>query len=210
MAEEEKYVVQLNDDFYRESFGNVVLIIFGILVAIFFLITLSLYLYLNKPPPVVFHVDGDWRVQPPVPLDQPYFQNFHKPDLLQWVADSLPKAFEFDFNNYNEQIAAASQYFTPDGWKIFLNLLNVYANNNNVLSNKLFVRGVPAGAPSLINEGLLGGRYAWQLQMPITINYSGFRPPNPVTLQLQVWVVRVSTLNNLNGVGIDNVVVANG
>jgi intracellular multiplication protein IcmL len=210
MAEEELQTVVLRDDFYRDSFGKVVLVIFGIVVAIICLIALSVYLYLSKPPPVTFHVDGDWRVQAPVPLDQPYFQNFQKPDLLQWVADSVPQAFHFDFNHYNDQLKVASQYFTAEGWKIFLNQLNIYANYNNVQSGKLFVRASPSGAPSLVNEGLLGGRYAWLVVIPITISYSGYKPPGQKDLQLQVTVVRVSTLNNLTGVGIDNVVVVNG
>jgi hypothetical protein len=88
--------------------------------------------------------------------------------------------------------------------------LNIYANYNNVQSGKLFVRASPSGAPSLVNEGLLSGRYAWLVTMPITVSYSGYKPPGPRDLQLQVTVVRVSTLNNLTGVGIDNVVVVNG
>jgi len=207
MAEEELQNIVLRDDFYRDSFGKVVLVIFGILVAIAFLIALSVYLYMSKPPPVTFHVDGDWRVQPPVPLDQPYLE---RADLLQWVADSVPQAYHFDFNHYNEQLKVAPQYFTTDGWNIFLNQLNIYANYNTVQSGKIFVRAAPSAAPSLVNEGLLAGRYAWLVNIPITISYSGFKPPGSKDLQLQVTVVRVSTLNNLTGVGIDNMVVVNG
>jgi intracellular multiplication protein IcmL len=207
MAEEEVQNVVLRDDFYRDSFGKVILVIFGILVAIASLVALSVYLYLSKPAPITFKVDGDWRVLPPVPLDKPYLE---RADLLQWVADSIPQAFHFDFNHYNDQLKVASQYFTADGWNIFLNQLNIYANYNNVQSGKLFVRASPSGAPSLVNEGLLSGRYAWLVMIPITVSYSGYKPPVPRDLQLQVTVVRVSTLNNLSGVGIDNVVVVNG
>jgi len=210
MAQEGIQDVVFRDDFYRDSFGKIVLIILGILVAIVFLIALSVYLYIDKPAPVTFHVDGDWRVQPPVPLNQPYFQNFHQADMLQWVADSVPQAFHFDFNHYNEQKEAISQFFTPDGWKIFSNQLNIYANYNNVQSDKLFVRAIPTAAPSVVQEGLLGGRYAWLVNIPITISYSGFKPPGSKDLQLQVTVVRVSTLDNLTGVRIDNIVVLNG
>lgn len=204
---EEFHVVNLRDDFYRDSFGKVVVIIIGILTAIILLVALSIYLYLDKPPPVTFPVDKEWRVIKPVPLDQPYLS---RPDLYQWVSDVIQKVFVLDFNHYNDQLKTASQYFTTDGWKVFLNQLNVYANYNNVQAYKLFVNGVPAGAPYLLNDGLLAGRYAWWVQMPITINYAGYSPPPSKTLTLQVLVVRVPTLNNLNGVGIDNVIVANG
>jgi intracellular multiplication protein IcmL len=205
MAEEELRVVQLREDFYRDSFGKVILIIISIFIAIFLLVALSLYLYLNIPSPVVFPVDKEWRIQPPVPLDKPYLP---QSDLLQWVGDALQRSFVFDFNHYNEQLKVASQFFTADGWKVFLNQLNIYANYNTVQANKVFVNSAPAGAPVILNQGLLSGRYAWWVQMPINLNYAGLRPPFNKTLILQVLVVRVSTLNNLTGVGIDNVIVA--
>lgn len=205
MAEQELRVAELRDDFYRDSFGKVILIIVSVCVAIVLLIALFIYLLLDKPPPVTFLVGSEWRVQPPVPLDQPYLLTS---DLLQWVSDAIPRAFNYDFNHYNTQLNSATKYFTPDGWKVFLNQLNNYANYNNVQAYKLFVSGTPAGAPFILNQGLLSGRYAWWIQMPITVNYAGYNPPPAKTLVLQVLVVRVSTLNNLMGVGIDNVIVA--
>lgn len=199
--------MELQDDYYRDSFGKVVLIIVGIVFGIVLLALLSLYLYLDKPKPITFVVDNEWRVQPPVPLDQPYLS---EPDLLQWASDVLPKAFNYDFNHYNDQLKFASQYFTADGWKIFLNQLNIYANYNTVQTNKLFINAKPAAAPYLLNKGLLSGRFGWWIQMPIVLKYAGLNPTPDKNLTLQLLVVRVSTLNNLMGVGIDNVLVVTG
>jgi hypothetical protein len=44
--------------------------------------------------------------------------------------------------------------------------------------------------------------------MPVIINYDGLKPPVGKQLVLQVLVIRVSTLNNLLGVQIDNVIQA--
>lgn len=207
MAEEDIHVVGLRDAFYRDSFGKVVLAMVGIVVAILLLIGLSLYFYLNTPPPITFHVGDEMRVLPPVPLDKPYLS---EPELLQWVADVLPKTFDYDFNHYNDQLKDAAQYFTTDGWKIFLNQLNINANYTNVQAYKLFVNGTAAGAPFILRQGVIqeSGRYGWWVQMPIIISYAGYQPPPAKTVNLQVLVVRVSTLNNLNGVGINNVILA--
>lgn len=205
MAEEALHVVELRDDFYRDSFGKVIFIIASIIVSILLMVMVAVYLYLKEPPPVVFPVDAEWRVQPAVPLTQPYLS---EPDLLQWVSDVIPRSFIYDFSRYNDQLKQNSQYFTADGWRVFLNQLNNYANYNTVQTNKMFVNGVPAGAPFILNQGLLSGRYAWWIQMPITINYIGNNRTNYQNLTLQILVVRVSTLNNLIGVGIDNVVVS--
>ena len=207
MVEEGKSVVELRDDFYRDSFGKMTLIIFSFCLAIGLLVAMSFYLYLAKPLPVTFAVADEWRVRPPVPLDQPYLS---VPDMLQWVGDVVPKVFVYDFNRYNDQLKVASQYFTPEGWKIFLNQLNIYANYNNVQTYKQFITSAPAGAPFILNQGLLSGKYAWWVQMPITLSYQGNNQSAEKTLTLQVLLVRVSTLDNLIGVAIDNVIVANG
>ncbi len=204
MAEEELAKVELRDAFYRDSIGKVILLIIAICIALILLAAMSAYLYTQRPPPVAFPVFEEYRVQPPVPLDQNYLRD---PDLLQWVANVFINSFNFDYINYNDQVAAAQQYFTADGWKIFLNQLNIYANYNTVQANKLFVTGSPAGAPYKLKYGLLSGRYAWWVQMPLQINYQGLKPPPNKLITLQILVVRVSTLNNLNGVAIDNIIV---
>jgi len=207
MAEEETSIVELRDGFYRDSIGKFIFVLLSLALAIFILIMLSIYLYLAKPSPVLFSVQADMRVQPSVPLDQPYLGT---PDLLQWVADVFPKAFTLDFNHYNDQLKVNAQPFTADGWTTFLNQLNIYANYNTVQADKVFVTATPGAAPVILREGVLpdSGKYGWWVQLPVTINYAGFKPPAGVNLTYQILVVRVPTLDNLTGVGIDNVIQA--
>ena len=205
MAEEESHVVTLRNDFYRDSFGKVIFIIVCICIAIGFIAATSVYLHLSKPSPITFPVYADWRVQPDVSLDKPYLTT---PEMLQWVSEVIPKSFVYDFNHYNDQLKIASQYFTANGWKVFLNQLNNYVDYTTVVSNKLFVNRARTSAPYVLNPGLLAGRYAWWVQMPIVINFVGYNRSSRQNLTLQLLVVRVSTLNNLAGVAIDNVIVA--
>lgn len=204
MAEEET-LLSLRDDYYRDSIAKVIFLIGCMIAAIGILIAACLYLYFNKPAPIAFPVDKEWRIQPPVPLNQPYLS---RPDLLQWVSDVVEKVFVIDFVNYNDQLQTAMPYFTTDGWKVFLNQLNIYANYNNVQAYKMFIKATPTGAPIVRQEGLLSGKYAWWVQMPINLSYAGYEKAYKQPLTLQILVVRVSTLNNLAGVGIDNVIVS--
>jgi hypothetical protein len=71
----------------------------------------------------------------------------------------------------------------------------------------MFASSSPQRAPFILNQGLLLGRYGWWVQMPMTIKYIGNNLVPAQTLKLQVLVVRVPTLNNLSGVGIDNIIV---
>lgn len=205
MSDEELLEIGLTDRFYRDSFGKVVFVILSLWIAVVLLIATSVYLHLHKPKPRVFVVGDEWRVQPPVPVDQDYLS---EADLLQWVTDALSNAFVFDFNHYNEQLKSASQYFTTAGWKVFLNHLNNYVNYNTVRNNKMYVRAAPTGAPYIINQGMLSGRKAWWVKVPLSITYQGLKPLTDTTVTWQVLVVRVPTTNNLSGVGIENMIVA--
>lgn len=207
MAGEEAQVVRLKDDFYRDGFYKVIFSLLAISIAIVFLVVLSLYVHFTKPEPVNFVADNEWRILPPVPLNQPYLSTA---DLTQWVSEVLPTAFTFDFVNYSKYLKNAAQYFTENGWNKFLEQVNVYANFNTVQNSKLFINSDPAGAPFILSQGLLDGKYAWWVQMPLTLQYINADKVTNTDLVLQVLVTRVPTLNNLNGVGIENIVVAKG
>jgi intracellular multiplication protein IcmL len=202
---EEVQTVVLHDAFYRDGLGKIIFIIIGLCLAILLLVALSLYLYFNKPAPIVFPVYQDWRVQPLVAVDQPYLPST---EVMQWVSDTMQKVLVYDFKNYNAQLKEASQYFTSDGWKTFLNQLNLYVNYTNVQTNKLFVKGKITAAPTLINQGLIAGRYTWTIQMPMILEYAGFKPLANKVLPWEIRVVRVPTTDNLSGLAIDSVVLA--
>lgn len=207
MAEDNQIVVELQDGFYRDSFGKLVLIMATFCLSILLLIALSIYLLLDKPPPVTFPVADEWRVQQPVPVDKPYMS---QPEVLQWVNDVVQKLFVLDFNNYDDQVAKLKEYFTANGWKIYLNQLNNYANYNNVQTGKLFIKLDLRGAPIILNQGLLSGKWGWWIELPVTIKYAGAVPLPNKALTLQILVTRVPTLDNLNGVAIDNIIADQG
>ncbi|OGT55434.1 MAG: hypothetical protein A3F14_06525 [Gammaproteobacteria bacterium RIFCSPHIGHO2_12_FULL_43_28] len=207
MASEGMQIVKLQDDFYRDSFVKLFAVIASILIAIILLISLSIYLYVSKQPPITFRVAEGWRVQSDVSVENAYLST---PDMLQWVNDAIQQSFVYDFYHYNDQLKTSTDYFTPGGWERFLNQLNIYANYTNVQTYKMFINAAPTGAPIILQQGLLSGRYAWWVQLPIDITYIGTDRTRNKSLTLQVLVVRVSTLNNLSGVSIDNVIVADG
>jgi intracellular multiplication protein IcmL len=206
MAEQSERIVVLKNDFYKDSFYTILLVIISLTIAVIVLFVISIYLYNNKPKPVYFATAQSWRVQGDVPVNLPYLST---PDLLQWTNNIFRQAFTLDFTNYDKQLNALQPYFTANGWQIFLNQINIYANANSVQQLMLFVNATPSGAPYILNSGLLTGKYAWWVVMPLTLNYISVDSANNQSkkLTLQVLVVRVSTMNNLTGVAIDNVIV---
>lgn len=204
MAEEGLTVVRIHEDFYRDNFRKVILVIVLAVISILLVAAASLYLFLSKPPPVTFMVAKEWRVQAPVPLDQPYLADA---DVLQWVSNIIPRSFELDFLHYNQQLEGIKQYFTESGYEVFLNQLKNRFDKNELVKNKMFVNSEPTAAPFFINQGILTGRYAWWVQIPIKISYAGMKIFPEAMLTLQVLVVRTDTSDNLTGILIDNVIV---
>lgn len=205
-AGDELQLVTLRDDFYRDGYYKALIAVGIMLVAIALLASVSLYLQLSKPAPVVFATGDEFRTLIPVPVNKTYVS---APDLIQWVSDVLPKSFKFDFINYNLQLKNVSQYFTVNGWKTYLDLVKIYADYNVVTAGKLFISAIPAGAPFILNQGLLPeGVYGWLVQMPITLSSRSVSKGPDQTLVLQALVVRISTLNNLSGIAIDKLTLA--
>jgi len=198
-------VAHFVDDFYRDGFRVVMLSLGMIVGAIGLLITLSLYFFLHQVLPISFPVYADWRVQADVPLDRPYL---HIPDLLQWFSTAIPEVLAVDFINYNLEIKGFTHYFTVNGWAKYLAITNTYMSHDQVLKNKEFVAAEPSGAPVVLNQGVVDGKYGWWVQMPIDVRYSGIEGNNRSSkLLVQALVIRVPTLNNLDGVAIDNMTV---
>lgn len=207
MAEETLHVVRLKQDFYRDGFYRVLIIFVMMMVVLILLIGSTCYLFFVKPDPVYFSVDKEGRTLPPVAVDQPYLKT---PDLMQWISVTLPAVFTYDFIHYNDQLKQMPSYFTEEGWKRFLDQINVYANATTVQTNKLFINASPTSAPFILNQGLLLGKYAWWIQMPFSLHTINYKASNTLFLVAQILVVRVPTLNNLMGVAIDNVIISRG
>ena len=212
MAGEEAQLIRLKDDFYRDGFYGALAALGIVLVAICLLVALSIYLIWSKPAPVIFATGNDFRILPLVPVDQSYIK---QPDLIQWVSNAVPAAFTYDFSTYQQDLNKSMQYFTENGWKNFAAVLNLYANGDNIQTNKIFINAEPAGAPIIQNEGLLkeeglNGVYGWWIQMPLNLSYSNGSKTSVTPLVVQVLVVRVPTVNNIDGVAIEKVVVAKG
>ncbi len=208
MTESELQLIHLRDDFYRDGYYKALVAAVGLLIAIVLLVSASLYMELSKPAPVTFVVADEFRTLLPVPVNKSYPA---QADLIQWVSDALLKLFVFDFVNYNQQVKNLSHYFTENGWKNYSDQLKIYADYNAVTDGKLFVTTAPAGAPFIVNQGLLpSGAYGWLIQMPLSISYSSVAKGSTISLTIQALVERIPTVNNLSGVAIEKLTVTQG
>ena len=192
--------VVVRNEFYRDGYRlalRVALIqcfvIFGLIGAMFFII------YVHQPENRYFATTEDGRLIPMVPLTQP---NLSTPALLSWVAQSVSETMSFSFSNYRRNLQESSRHFTRDGWESFSKALQQAKIIESIEANTQELTAVPRGAPILKYEGVSGGQYQWQVQIPMILTYVSGSKSRSDNWIVTIVVVRVPRLESPNGVGI--------
>lgn len=204
MAEDALTAVTLRNNFYRDGQRKMILILLVSMLANFLLAAMLIYMITHPPAPKYFATSINGRITPLFPLNEP---NQSDSAVLQWANQAAIAAFTYNFVNYRTELQASSGFFTADGWDQFLTALQQSNNLDAVKAKKLIVSAVATRAPIILQKGILNGRYAWRVQMPILVTYqsaSEFSQQNNVVTML---ITRVSTLNSPRGIGISQFVV---
>ncbi len=204
MAEDALTAVALRNNFYRDGQRKMILVLLVSMAANFVLASMLVYIITHPPAPKYFATSINGRITPLFPLDEP---NQSDSAVLQWANQAAIAAFTYNFVNYRTELQASSGFFTAEGWDQFLTALQQSNNLDAVKAKKLIVSAVATRAPIILQKGLLNGRFAWRVQMPILVTYqsaSEFSQQNNVVTML---ITRVSTLNSPRGIGISQFVV---
>jgi intracellular multiplication protein IcmL len=126
--------------------------------------------------------------------------------ILNWASKAAVTAYTFDFVNYNNQISAARNYFTNAGWQDYQ--ASVRPLITNIVQNQLFVNGVVAGVPVISNQGYIFRQgYVWRVQIPFLVTYQSANAPTMLSYTVILTIVKVPTLLNKQGIGIDQFVM---
>ena len=200
MADDALEIVKLRNNFYRDNYRRLVGMLLVMIFINFAAIGSIAYLVSHRPSPQYFATTADGRITPLYPLSQPVVS---QGELLQWANQAAVAVYSFNFVNYRQAFQTASEYFTPEGWRQFEEGLKVTRNLETVVAKKLVVSAVATAAPTVTDQGILNGRYAWKISMPLLVTYEGAgcaRIQQAVIVNMLV--VRVSTLNTPKGIAI--------
>lgn len=196
--------VAMRNNFYRDGQRKLIaILLLSFLCNLILGLTLG-YIITHPPAPKYFATSINGRITPLFPLNEP---NQSDSAVLQWANQAAIAAFTYNFVNYRSELQASSGFFTADGWDQFLNALQQSNNLEAVKAKKLIVSAVATRAPVILQKGILNGRFAWRVQMPVLVTYqsaSEFTQQNNVVTML---ISRVSTLNSPRGIGIAQFVV---
>ncbi len=205
MPDEALETVRLRNNFYRDNYRRLLSAVLVCLVIITCLSGGLIYLATHRPQPQYFATSDGWRLVRLEPLSTPIMNDSQ---VLQWATSAVNSIFDFNFVNYRKQLQESSQYFTTKGYQQFLDALKASNNLDTIKERKLVVSAVATQAPVVVNQGVINGRYAWEIQMPIMVSYEGAGQRVSQPLVLTLMVVRAPTLAKPSGVAIAQFVEA--
>jgi intracellular multiplication protein IcmL len=205
MPEDALELVRLRNNFYRDNYRRLVMALLAMLALNAALIGIIIYQYTTRPEPRYFATSADGKITPIYALDVPVVS---ASALLSWANQAAVAAFSYNFANYRQALQSASEYFTPEGWKDFEAALESSNNLEAVKAKKLVVSAVATGAPVIIDQGVIYGRYSWKVQMPLLVNFQSASTNFQTPLLVTLLITRVSTLYVPTGIAIAQYIAA--
>lgn len=204
MSTEALETVYLRRRFYKDNARKLMLVLLVSMIINAVLATFCVHILTNPPAPKYFATSINGRITPLFPLDEP---NQSDSAVLQWATQAAIASFTYNFVNYQAELQAASEFFTPQGWDQFMAALRESNNLDAVRAKKLIVSAVAKRAPIIIKKGMLGDRYAWRVQLPLLITYQSASEFSQTEDVVTMTIRRVSTLNSPRGIGISQFIV---
>ncbi|MCR9192453.1 MAG: type IVB secretion system apparatus protein IcmL/DotI [Gammaproteobacteria bacterium] len=205
MADDALAAVAMRNNFYRDGQRKMILILLFSIVGNVILASMLTYVITHPPAPKYFATSINGRITPLVALNAP---NQSDSAILQWANQAAIATFSYNFVNYRSELVASSGFFTAAGWDQFISALGASNNLEAVKAKKLVVSAVATSAPVILQKGVLNGRYAWRIQMPILVTYQSASEFSQQNLNVTMLVTRVDTLNSPRGIGIAQFVSA--
>ncbi len=194
-------LIILRNAFYRDNYRRA--LIAALLVFVFncVLVGLIFYQWENPPPPEYFATTADGRIIMLHPLSDPVL-----PDdfVLQWATNSVHKAFSLDYVHWREQLQDASNNFTPDGWKWFLNSLKSTNNLKTLTDLKMVSDATVTGSPQVQEKAVIDGHFAWKITMPILVAYTSEGHNINMPMNVTLIVIRMPVQDYPQRIAINN------
>jgi len=149
---------------------------------------------------IYFATTSDGRIINIVPLNEPYRS---RGDVVAWAAGRAQEVLRFGYNDFRQRLQASSVNFTATGWESFTKAMRESRILEAVEARKLTVSMQIEAAPEVKKAIDNQGVYTWYLQFPIAIKFDGVNPPEDMHASLVLQIVRVSTLQNPEGISIE-------
>lgn len=192
---------------FQRGFNRIVIALLAMSIAIVSLVGVSTYVILSKPEPRYFATRDDGGILPLTPISEPFLTDSQ---ITNFSVEAITRALTIDFANWRRDLSEASEYFVrPDGWNNYLTAMEGSGVLEFIKTRRLVSTAVANGA-TITSAGMVGGRYSWTVQIPLTVTYESSSETTRDDLIAEARIVRVPTWQVPSGVAISLLVVKTG
>ncbi len=207
MADDAVELIRHRNEFYRDNYRRVIVALFFMVVVNAGLVGVIFYQLTHRPPAQYFATSADGKIVKLQPLSEPVIG----PNvLLQWAERAAVDSNSFDFVSYRKELQSVQNRFTPEGWDNFEAALKTSRRLETVIAKHLVVSAVATGAPTILDQGVVGGRYVWKVSLPILVTYNSGSEQTQQPQVVTMIISRVSTVNHPDGIAVVSYVAQEG
>lgn len=157
---------QLNATFTKKLLAiNLYLVV----IVIACIVLIGALTYKVAHPPVRYFATEQGRIVPIIPTNAPAFSNA---DVVDFGNNLIRQAFTLDFLHYKAQMNALQDTFSSDGFKSYYAAIT-HSNVLTSIKDQRMNLSVMTSTGTVVSEGLVGSRYAWKIQYPVTLSLQG-------------------------------------
>lgn len=194
-------LVMLREAFYRDNYRRSVFILLFVFIINCILAGTLFYYWTHPEEPKYFATTADGRIILLHPLSDPVLSD---DTVLQWSSNAVRKAFNLDYVHWRDQLQEASNNFTSDGWKWFLNSLKSTNNLQTLTDLQMVSNAEITGAPQIQQKAIIDGHHAWKVKMPVLVTYTS--PGHTINMPMEVTliVIRMPVQDYAQQIAINN------
>jgi intracellular multiplication protein IcmL len=122
--------------------------------------------------------------------------------VLVWANEAAVSVYSYNFASYRKNLQDASAYFTPTGWKTYMQALQQSGKLKAVIEKKLVVSAVATGAPLILKKSLEQGRFTWTVEIPMLVTYQSAHAQRNYPSIITMTIVRIPPHSGKRNLGI--------
>lgn len=107
--------------------------------------------------------------------------------LQVWVNEAIINTYTFNDENLLDRQKDMAQYFSPQAWKVYLDILNKSNILSQVKTQHYQVSAVATMPPSITENP---HSHSWQAQMPILVSYKNKDQKQIQNLDVQLEIIK--------------------
>lgn len=188
---------------YRDHYRRTIKVLLVMIVIALLLMGILGYQWLTQPEANYYATTTNGRVIPLQSLRMPVVTNRY---LLQWAGLAARACFNLNFVDFQKQLQSAATNFTPNAWQSFMDALKNSGSIDSLTENKLVMRAVVNGAPIILGQEIVHGRYTWQVQIPLLVTYTSANQQRKTNYIITMNIARVPVLEAAKSIQITSFV----